>query len=88
MRLGLVLAFLFLFLRQRFLLLRVFLLQLLGMVLVLLLDLLFFTLIRGLLRRFGLLLFLPLLNFQPLLPLLGAELILFLLMLPIQLGIR
>ncbi len=88
MRLGLVLAFLLLFLLQLFLLFRVFLLQLLRLLLMLLLYLLFFSLIRLLLREFRVFLLLLLLDSLPFLLLLRAELILLLLVLPVQLGVR
>jgi hypothetical protein len=88
LRLGLVLAFLLLFLLQHFLLFRVFLLQLLRLLLMLLLYLLFFSLIRLLLRNFRVFLLLLLLDSLPLLFLLRAELILLLLVLPVQLSVR
>jgi hypothetical protein len=86
--LGLVLAFLLLFLLQLFLLFRVFLLQLLRLLLMLLLYLLLFGLIRLLLCEFRVFLLLLLLDFLPVLLLLRAELILLLLVLSVQLGIR
>jgi len=88
LRLGLLLAFLLLFLLQQFLLFRVFLLQLLRLLLMLLLYLLFFSLIRLLLREFRVFLLLLLLDSLPFLFLLRAELILLLLVLPFQLGVR
>jgi hypothetical protein len=88
LRLGLVLAFLLLFLLQLFLLFHVFLLQLLRMLLMLLLQLLLSTLIRLLLRDSRVFLLLLLLDSLPFLFLLCAELILLLLVLPVQLGIR
>ena len=88
MRLGLVLAFLLLFLLQQFLLFRVFLLQLLRLLLMLLLYLLFFSLIRLLRRDFRVFLLLLLLDSLPFLFLLRTELILLLLVLPVQLGVR
>jgi len=88
LRLGWVLPFLLLFVRQRFLLFRVFLEQLLRLVLMLLLDLLFFGRIRRLLSKFGVVQLLLLLNSLPVLFLLLAELILLKLVLPIQFGIR
>ena len=87
-RLGRVLPFLFLFVRQKLLLIRVFLQQLLRLLLMLLLDQLFFSRIRLLLREFGVFLLLQLLDSLPFLLLLRAELILLLLVLPVQLGIR
>jgi hypothetical protein len=83
----LVLAFLLLFLLQQLLLFRVFLLQLLRLLLMLLLYLLFLGLIR-LLRKFRVFLLMLLLNSLPFLLLLRAELILLLLVLPVQLGVR
>jgi len=65
-----------------------FLLQLLRLRLMLLLDYLFFSRIRLLLREFRVVLFLLLLDSLPVLLLLRAELILLLLVLPIQLRIR
>jgi hypothetical protein len=88
LRLGLVLAFLLLFLLQLFLLFHVFLLQLLRLLLMLLLQLLLSTLIRLLLRDSRVFLLLLLLHSLPFLFLLCAELILLLLVLPVQLGIR
>ena len=88
MRLRLLLAFLLLFLLQRFLFFRLFLLQLLSLVLMLLLNLLFSCRRRLLLRRFRVLLFLLLLDFLPVLALFRAELILLLLLLPVQLRVR
>ena len=88
LRLGRVLPFLLLFIRQRLLLIRVFLLQLLRLRLMLLLDCLFFSRIRLLLRQFRVILLLLLLDSLPVLLLLCAELILLLLVLPIQLRIR
>ena len=83
-----ILPFLLLFVRQQFLLFRVFLLQLLRLRLMLLLDELFFGRIRLLLREFGVVLFLLLLDSLPVLLLLHAELILLLLVPIIQFGIR
>jgi hypothetical protein len=88
LRLGLVLAFLFLFVCQRFLLVGVFLKQLLRLLLMLLFDKLFFGGIGRLLREFRVFLLLLLLNSLPVLLLLHAELILLLLVLSVQLGIR
>lgn len=85
MRLGLVQL---LFLLQQFLLLRVFLLQLLSLLLMLLLDLLFFSSIRRLLRQFRVFLVLLLLDSLPVLLLLRVELVLLLLVFPVQLSIR
>ncbi len=65
-----------------------FLLQLLRLLLMLLLDYLFFSRIRLLLRESRVFLVLQLLDSLPVLLLLRAELILLLLVLPIQLGIR
>jgi hypothetical protein len=88
LRLGRVLPFLLLFIRQHLLLIRVFLLQLLRLRLMLLLDCLFFSRIRLLLREFRVILLLLLLDSLPVLFLLCAELILLLLVLPIQLRIN
>jgi hypothetical protein len=87
LRLGRVLPFLLLFIRQQFLLIRVFLLQLLRLRLMLLLNCLFFSRIRLLLREFRVILLLLLLDSLPVLFLLCAELVLLLLVLPIQLRI-
>ena len=87
-RLGLVLAFLQLFLLQQLLLFRVFLLQLLRLLLMLLLYLLFLSLIRLLLREFRVFLLLLLLDSLPFLFLLHAKLILLLLVLPVHLRVR
>ena len=83
-----VLTFLLLFVRQKFLLFRVFLKQLLRLRLVLLFNKLLFGRIRLLLRKFRVLLFLLLLDSLAVLLLLQAELILLLLVLSVQLGIR
>ena len=88
MRLGRVLPLLLLFLRQQFLRFRLFLLQLLRLLLMLLLDQLFFSRVRLLLRESRVFLVLHLLDSLPVLLLLRAELILLLLVLPVQLGIR
>jgi len=82
------LAFLLLFLLQRFLLVGVFLLQLLRLLLMLLLNLLFFGGIRLLLRELCVVLLLLLLDSLSFLQLLRAELILLLLVLSVQLGVR
>jgi hypothetical protein len=66
----------------------VFLLQLQRLLLMLLLDELLFSRIRLLLREFRVFLVLLLLDSLPVLLMLRAELILLLLVLPIQLGIR
>jgi len=66
----------------------VFLLQLLRLLLMLLLDQLFLSRIRLLLREFRVFLVLLLLDFQTVLRLLRVELIQLLLVLPVQLGIR
>ena len=88
MRLGLVLPFLFLFVRQRFLLVGVFLKQLLRQRLMLLFDHLFLSGTRLLLGELGVFLLLLLLDSQAVLLLLCAELILLLLVLAVQFGIR
>jgi len=88
LRLGRVLPLLLLFLRQQFLRFRVFLLQLLRLLLMLLLDQLFFSRVRLLLRESRVFLVLHLLDSLPVLLLLRAELILLLLVLPVQLRIR
>jgi hypothetical protein len=84
----LVLTFLLLFVRQKLLLFRVFLKQLLRLLLMLLLNELLFGRIRLLLREFGVVLLLLLLNFLPVLLLLRAKLILLLLVFLIQVGVR
>ena len=76
------------FLLQCFLLFGVFLQKLLGLLLMLLLDLLFFGRIRLLLREFGVFLLLLLLDRLAFLQLPGVELILLLLVLGVQLGVR
>jgi hypothetical protein len=86
--LGRRLAFLLLFLLQRFLLAGVFLQELLGLLLMLLLNLLFFGGIRLLLRDLGVFLLLLLLDCLAFLNLFGVKLILLLLVLRIQLGVR
>jgi len=88
LRLGLLLAFLPLFLLQPFLLFRVLLLQMLRLLLMLLLHLVFLGRIGLLLREFRVFLLLLLLDSLPSLYLLRAELILLLLVLPVQLGVR
>lgn len=77
-----------LFVRQQFLFFRVFLLQLLRLRLMLLFNCLLPGRIRLLLREFRVFLLLQLLDSLPLLLLFRAELILFLLVFSIQLGIR
>ena len=86
--LRLVLAFLLLFFLQCLLLFGVFLQQLLGLLLMLQLDLLFFGGIRLLLRELGVFLLLLLLDCLAFLHLFRVELILFLLVLGVQLGVR
>jgi len=86
--LGLVLPLLFLFVRQQFLLVGVFLKQLLRLRLMLLFDHLFLSGTRLLLGELGVFLFLLLLDAQAVLLLLCAELILLLLMLAVQFGVR
>jgi hypothetical protein len=86
--LGLTLPFLLLFLLQRLLLFGVLLQQLLGLLLMLLLDLLFFGGIGPLLRYLCVFLLLLLLDCLAFLQLLRAELILFLLVPSVQLGVR
>jgi hypothetical protein len=86
--LGLVLPFLLLFLSQQFLLIRVFLLQLLRLFLMLLLDSLFVGGIRLLLRNFRVFLVLLLLDSLPVLLLFCTKLILLLLVLSVEIGIR
>jgi len=88
LRLNLVLPFLFLFVRQRFLLVGVFLKQLLRLLLMLLFDKLFFGGIGWLLREFRVFLLLLLLDAQTVQLLLCAELILLLLVLAVQFGVR
>lgn len=82
-----VLPLLFLLVRQLFLLCRVFLQQLLRLLLMLLFDQLFFSGIRLLLHEFGVFLFLLLLDSLAVLFLLCAKLILLLLVLAVQFGI-
>jgi hypothetical protein len=77
-----------LFLLQCFLLFGVFLQQLLGLLLMLLLDLLFFGGIRLLLRELGVFLLLLLLDGLAFLQLLAVELVLLLLVLGVQWGVR
>jgi hypothetical protein len=84
----LILPFLLLFVRQKLLLFRVFLKQLLRLLLMLLLNELLFGRIRLLLREFRVLLLLLLLDSLAILLLLQMELILLLLVLSVQLGIR
>lgn len=83
-----VLAFLFLFVRKRFLLVCMFLKQLLRLLLMLLFDQLFLCGISLLLRELGVFLLLLLLDSKAVLLLLCAELILLLLVLAVQFGIR
>lgn len=73
---------------QRFLLVSMFLLQLLGLLLTLLLNLLFFGRIRLGLCGLCAILLLLLLDSLPILFLLRTELILLLLVLPVYLGVR
>ena len=88
MRLRRILALLLLFVLELFLLLCVLLLQLLRLPLMLLLHLLFFGRISLLLGELGVFLLLLLLNFLSILLLVRVKLILFLLVLPVQLGVR